>query len=375
MKNIGISALCVLAAIAIACNSRKEVMGLYVSPESATLEVGQTMNLKVVSQPDGSAVDVEWYSMKPSVAIVENGKVQAVSVGHVNLVATAFGFRSGCVLSVVPATVHVTGIKLDLDTMTVEIGKKGKLVAIVSPADASNPTVFWTSSDTDVVTVEDGEVTTCHLGEADIIATTMDGNYSDTCRVIVKSPDIRVTGVTLDKNSVSIWTGEMVKLSPTVLPSNATNQSVTWSSSNESIATVSSTGLVFGNGVGECDITVKTVDGSFTASCHCNVKKGSTSVEGVSLSEKSLKMYIGATGTLTASIYPSTALNKNVSWSSSSPAIVSVDDKGKVRALANGETVITVTTEEGGYTDTCTILVESYGSGSEGFHFGGFTWD
>jgi len=375
MKHIGISILSVLALIVNACNTNKEVTGLYVSPESATLEVGQTIDLNVVSRPGNAAVDAEWYSMKPDVATVENGKVQALSVGYVNLVATAFGFRSGCVLTIVPATVHVTGVKLDKDTLTIEIGKKGMLVATVSPIDATNPKVVWTSSDTDVVTVEDGEVTTCHLGAANVIVTTVDGNYSDTCRVIVKTPDIRVTGVTLDKDTATVWTGEMLQLTQTVLPTNATNQSVTWSSSNDTVAVVSTTGLVTGKTAGECDITVKTVDGSFTASCHFIVKKGSTSVEGVSLAEHSLKMYVGASGTLTASIYPSSALNKNVSWSSSSSSTVSVDKTGKVKAIANGTAVITVTTEEGGFTDTCTILVESFGSGSEGFHFGSFEWD
>lgn len=376
MKNILNIAFLLVAVLTSSCKPLKEVTGLKVAPETATIEVGQQLDLKAKLNPEGVECPIEWYSMKPQVAMVdENGKVTGISTGNVNVVAKASGFRAGCILTVVPATIHVTGIALSSYDLSIEVGKTSTITATVSPEDATTKTIYWTSSDIDIAIVDDGEITTYRVGEVDITATTKDGGFSATCHVTVKVPDIRVTGVSLDRTSATLWTDEILQLIPTVVPANATNQNVTWKSSSEAVAKVSSTGLVTGVGEGECDIEVKTSDGGFTAQCHITVKKGSTEVQGVSLAEKNLKMYVGASGTLTASVYPATALNKNVSWSSDKTDVVSVDNNGMVTAKSNGKAVITVTTEEGGFTDTCDIVVESYGSGSEGYHFGSFTWE
>jgi len=175
----------------------------------------------------------------------------------------------------------------------------------------------------------------------------------------VQSTTIAVTSVSLNKSSVILEKGETLSLSATVSPSNATNKSVTWSSSNTSVAAVSSSGVVTAKSVGTATITVKTSDGSKTAKCTITVKEGTVAVTGVSLNKSSATLEKGNTLSLSATVSPSNATNKSVTWSSSNTSVATVSSSGVVTAKSAGTAMITVKTSDGSKTAKCTITVKN----------------
>ena len=170
-------------------------------------------------------------------------------------------------LNIKPATVSVTGVKLDKTELPLVVGGNATLIATVEPDTATDKSVTWESSDPNVATVEDGTVTAVKAGEATITVKTVDGGFTDTCAVKVTQP---VTGVTLDPTELSLYTGESKTLTAKVEPADATNQDVTWSSNNNAVATVEN-GTVKAVGEGEATITVTTAEGSYTATCAVKV--------------------------------------------------------------------------------------------------------
>ena len=162
-----------------------------------------------------------------------------------------------------------------------------------------------------------------------------------------------VTSVSLSKSSTTLTEGGTITLTATINPSNATNKNVTWSSSNSSVASVSN-GVVTALKAGTATITVTTEDGGKTAKCNVTVIAKVTSV---SLDKTNIELTEGDVTTLTATIKPDNATNKNVTWSSSNSSIASVSN-GKVAALAPGSATITVATEDGNKTATCLVTVK-----------------
>ena len=169
--------------------------------------------------------------------------------------------------------------------------------------------------------------------------------------------DIPVTGVTVDPTTGTLNVGETLTLTATVAPSDATNQNVTYSTSDDAVATVTSAGVVSGVGAGTATITVTTEDGGFTATCEVTVSAATVAVTGVTVSPESDSIAVSETLTLTATVAPADATNKNVTWSSSSDSIATVSEAGVVTGVGAGEATITVTTEDGSFTDTATITV------------------
>ena len=157
--------------------------------------------------------------------------------------------------------------------LNLTIGASESLVATISPSNATNKDVEWTSSNTNVATVDTtGKVTGVSAGSATITVKTKDGAKIATCNVTVKNSVIPITGVTLNKTALNLVTGASESLVATISPSNATNKDVEWTSSNTNVATVDTTGKVTGVSSGSATITVKTKDGTKVATCNVTVK-------------------------------------------------------------------------------------------------------
>ncbi len=167
-----------------------------------------------------------------------------------------------------------------------------------------------------------------------------------------------VTGVNLNKLSIEILVGELHSLVAAVEPSDATNRSISWASANDVVASVSSSGIVTGESPGSTIITVMTAEGGFTDSCTVTVPP--VSVAGVTLSQPSMTMLETLSRELAATIQPSNATNQGVVWSSAASGIASVSSSGVVTGEGLGETTITVTTEDGGFTADCSVTVKPY---------------
>ena len=259
----------------------------------------------------------------------------------------------------------VTGITLDKTTATVEEGATVTLTATVTPGNATDKTVTWSTSNETIATVSGGVVTGVKAGEVTITAKA--GDKSATCTVTVtakqstEDPDdpIAVEGITLDKTTTTVEEGAKVTLTATVTPGNATDKTVTWSTSNEAIATVSG-GVVTGVKAGEVTITAKAGDKS--ATCTVTVTAASTEPEvvpvtGVTLNQTAVTLDIDQSITLKATVAPENATNKAVTWASDKTDVATVDANGKVTAVAAGTANITVTTADGGKTATCAVTV------------------
>ncbi len=253
-------------------------------------------------------------------------------------------------------TVQVTGVTLDKDKLELVQGKKAQLKATVLPKNATNKKVIWSSSDPSTATVDqNGNVTAKNPGTADITVTTDDGGYTTTCDVTVKEY-IPVTGVTLDKDRLELAQGKNTQLKATVLPENATNKNVTWTSSNESIVTVDQNGNVKAISEGTATITATTNDGGYKDFCDVIVTNN-VSVTGVTLDKDKLELVEGDSAQLLATVLPANATNKNVTWSSTNESAATVDQDGNVKAVNEASTLISVTTDDGGYIAICLVNV------------------
>ena len=262
------------------------VTGIELDQTTMSLTLGMdtsgTLNAAVLPE-NATNQSVTWTSSNEAVATVSGGIVTPVGEGETEITVTTDdgGFTAtGNVTITKPAEISATGVELDRTTMSLTLGvdTSGVLKATVLPEGATNQSVTWTSSNTTVATVSDGIVTPVSEGETDITVTTEDGGFTATCNVTITKPAvIPVTDVKLDKETMSLTLGEDTSgtLKATVLPGGATNQSVTWTSSNTTVATVSD-GIVTPVSEGETDITVTTVEGSYTDTCKVTVSAQET---------------------------------------------------------------------------------------------------
>ena len=182
--------------------------------------------------------------------------------------------------------IPVSSIDLNKTTITLVVGETEQLTATVTPTNATNKNVAWSSSNTSVTTVDaTGLVTAVSAGTAIITVTTQDGNYTATCEVMVTQP---VTGISLSKSAVTLTVESTEQLIATIEPSNATNKTVTWSSNNTTIALVSSTGIVTAKDAGTATITVTTQEGNYAASCTITVTQPLSNISPI---KSAIKVY------------------------------------------------------------------------------------
>ena len=357
------------ASCTVTVKANVSVTGVALDDESKaiTLENGQSATLKVTVEPDdASDKGVTFMSSDEKVATVSaDGVVQAVGEGTATVTVTTKdgGKTATSEITVVPATVAVTGITIDENSqeVTLEVGETAVIEFTITPEDATNQTVEWTSSDETVATVDGtGTVTALKPGGTTITAKTASGGKTATSKITVKD-GISVTGITLNQPTLEIPAGETFTFEPEFFPHNATNRGVSWSSNNENVATIAADGTLTAVNMGKATITATTDDGGKKAICYVTVTAALTDVSGVELSMSSLDLFVGDKFELEATVKPTTAENKNVTWKSSDPNVASISEDGTVKALKSGSATITCTTEEGEFTAKCTVKVENPG--------------
>ena len=356
------------------------VSGVSLDSLTKMMTVGGTFQLTATIAPSNATnKNVTWTSNNTNVASVNSsGLVTANSAGTATItVATVDGNkRATCTVTVVAATIPVTGVSLSSTAKTMTAGENFPLTATVTPSNATDKSVTWASNNTYVASVNSsGTVTANNAGTATITVTTVDGNRQATCTVTVVAATIPVSGVSLNSTARTMTTGGNFQLTATVTPSNATNKNVTWTSNNANVASVNSSGLVTANSAGTATITVATVDGNKQATCAVTVTSSMVSVTGITLDESSKTMAPGSNFQLTATVTPSNATNKNVTWVSGNPAVATVNSSGLVTANASGTVTIKATTVDGGHSASCQVTVSSAcKSPIEGGYSGPITW-
>lgn len=262
-----------------------------------------------------------------------------------------------------PSTpVAVSGVALNKKVATVNVGKKVTVKATVTPANADNKTLAWTSSNTKIATVSNGVVKGVKAGRVIITAKTTDGsNISATCTVTVKQP---VTSISLSKKA-TMYTGKKLTLKAKVNPANASNKALTWKSSNTKVAKVSSKGIVTGVKAGTVKITATAKDGSRkSATCTVTVRQ---SVSKITLSKTNVVLpKKGSSYNVRVTVAPKNAYNKNVTVKSANTKVAKVSSSTvksgktvKITAVKKGTTKVAFTAKDGSKKSaTCKVTVK-----------------
>ena len=206
-----------------------KVTGVSLDKTSLTLDVGKSDTLTATVEPEKATnKNVTWESSNTSVATVENGVVTAVGAGSTTIKATVDGKSAECSVTVNAATVPVTGVSLNKNTLELYTGKRETLIATVEPSDATNPAVNWSSDKPEVATVEGGTVTAKAAGTATITATAADSSgVSATCTVTVTQSTYSISADTTALDFGSVYTGYTQPAAQTVTITNTGNQPLT----------------------------------------------------------------------------------------------------------------------------------------------------
>lgn len=336
------------------------VSSLELEPTSLNLVEGDIAMLTVKVDPDFSPI--VWRSDKPKVAeAYENGKVRAGSPGKATITAIAGEKTATCMVTVAPLVIPASSVVLNQTSLSLTEGDNVTLTATVGPMNATDKSVSWSSNKPEVATVNKiGKVTAVSTGNATITA--QSGGIIANCEVTVAPLVIPVSSIELNRTSMALEPGGSVTLVATILPENATDKSVSWSSNQTGVVTVDSNGKVTAIDSGNATITVRA--GDKTATCAVTVAPSVIEVSSIELNRTSLNLAEGESETLTATVKPENATNKTVKWKSDKPDIASVDENGKVTAISFGHA--TITAASGNVNVACDVTVSVPGGGTEG---------
>jgi uncharacterized protein YjdB len=361
--------LFILSALVIGvCSCKKDkdfipISKVILNKATVTIPVGGTVELRANVYPhDATNKTIKWSSDNTSVATTSrNGLITGIAPGVTIIRVTdesGVVHYTDCAVSVHEAVVPVAGVYIGKSETTISVNGSETLNHTVAPSNATNKNVTWNSNNTSVVTVDNnGRITGIATGSATVTLTSEDGGFTSSCVITVSDEVIAVTGVSFNDTVLTVSVNGTGQLSATIVPENATNKNVTWSSNAVEIATVSADGLITGISAGTATVTATSEDGEFIATCEITVKEVTIPVTGVSLDKTAIDIYIGDEEQLLATVVPDNATNMDVIWSSDLPTVVTVSDAGVVTGIAAGTAIITATADS--ITATCTVTVKT----------------
>lgn len=355
-ENANINATCEIVV-------HQPLQSISLTPTHINLKAGEIYEGLSVSYNPTSAdnKNVTWQSSNPSIATVDNnGKITAITGGETRITVTSKEnplIKAECIVSVIQP---VTGISINKPAIELIEEESERLIATITPDNASNKNINWTSSDISVAMVSpDGTVYAIKPGQATIMATTVDGGFVALCKVTVKAKVIMATAIRLSHTSETIAIGETLQLNAVLEPENVTNSNISWTSTNPNVATVNSTGLIQALAQGTTQIIATTTDGSnLSAICEIAVEKQFIEISQIQISPSNVRIPVGKSVKLNAIITPGNATSKNVLWSSTNSSVATVSQDGNVEAISEGEAVIIASTQDGSnLSATCNISV------------------
>lgn len=274
----------VLGGMLIVTNSCKkekiefiDVTEIRLDKENITMPVGSTYRLTATILPE-NATDktLVWKSDDESVAIVDkDGLVIAVKGGFETIISAATpkgDVKAICKVKVEKKVVPVSGITIDKESLKMKVGETYHLTAKVSPEDATDKSVVWKSEDESIATVDQEGLVTAVKGGSKTMITATSGEFSASCAVTIEEDVIPVKGITLDKEIIEMAVGSSCRLNATITPSDATDKTIIWDSSDETIAIVSSSGVIAALKEGDVTITAYSSDRKKSASCGVFIK-------------------------------------------------------------------------------------------------------
>jgi len=296
--------------------------------------------------PSDASNEVEWSSSdKDVVEVDEDGIVSVVGTGEATITATAKdGSEVSVDIPVVVSAIAVEGITITEEIELSAVGKTAEIEVEFTPANPTNQNIEWKSSDNEIVSVEDGVVTAKGEGTVKITATTEDGDFTVECEVtVLGGTSYPVKGISMDETYSMPLSETGTVLDVTFNPTNATNQSLTWETSDADVLEVDeNTGELTPVATGTAKITATSVDGDFTAECEVTVVGGATTRIRIDIS---LDLYVGESQKLEATATPNP--NVELLWKSDDENVAEVDQEGNVKAIGEGTADITAIAQDG----------------------------
>ncbi len=341
------------------------VTRIYVTPQQLSLEEGETATLSYsISPTNATNKNATWRSKDETLATVDqNGVVTALKAGTVRIEAISEdgSFRSDAVLTISSRVISVTGVAITPESASMEVGESVALSYVITPANASNKAVNWSSSDTSIAIVNNGVVSALKAGEVMISVTSSDGGIVANATITVTAPPVitvPVTRIYVTPQRLTLETGETSHLTYAISPSNASNKNATWRSKDEILATVDQNGVVTALKAGVVEVEAISEDGQFRSDATITIVKASTvPVTSIYVTPQRLTLEAGETSHLTYAISPSNASNKNATWRSKDETLATVDQNGVVTALKTGVVEVEAISEDGQFRSDATITI------------------
>lgn len=338
-------------------SNTKDLEKLSIDEFNIKLKIGEKHQIKYTIIPSSYTNNVTWYSSNPNIVSVDKGIITANEIG--TSVITAYynnQFYDSINVTVESNYVELDYIKIDKASLNLNVGSNFTLKLSYYPNNASNQNVTWSSSNNSVASVDNGLVIAKKKGTAIIKAKVGDKEATSTI-IVSEVPEtnniISVQSVKLNKDSVTLDIGSKEIIEATVMPSNASNKTLKWISSNDKVFKISNN-TIEAIGEGEAILSVTSDNGK---AAYLNVKVNKKIVESseIKLDLETIYLHLNQTINLNYTIMPTDTTNKNVTWYSGSDEIVSVDN-GVIKGLKYGKTTIGVLTSNG-KTDKVTVYV------------------
>ena len=337
------------------------VSTITLSSSSLAMTEGDAVQLTATVKPD-DATDktVVWSSDAPEVAEVDQeGNVTAKSVGKAIITAKSGDVSATCSVDVSKLVISVSTITLSPASLTMIEGENASITVKITPENATDKTVVWSSDAPEVAEVDqDGNVTALTVGSAVVTATC--GELSASCKVTVDPRVIPLTSLSITKDYIELMVGDEKPLSIRYAPANATDKNFVWSSDAPHIVEVDeTTGRIKAISAGTAIITVRC--SGLSSSCTVVVSEPVIPVTKVIVEPSELEISKGGKASLAVTLQPADATDKTVVWSSDAPEIAEVDQNGTVMAISEGSAVITA--KSGEVSGTCVVTVAAVAAG------------
>ncbi len=325
-----------------------------------------TLNYETV--PEKTSAKLLWISSDSSVIKVEDGVITALSEGSATLTVRSGNITESCYITVVTGdentpdviddgkTIQVDSVSLNQQELSLLKGTTYTFIALVAPDNATDKSVVWESSNEKVAAVDqNGNVNAISVGETIIKVTTKNGKTAQcTVTVIDQKDETEEYEISLNNTTASLKEGEGLQLVETITPDNTHTMSVTWESSNTSIATVTN-GYVTALKEGTVTITA-TLENGKSASCNITVLKKEIKPILINLNATYVTLRVNGTSQLTATVLPKNSTNKTITWESSNSSIVSVNSNGRITGKKKGRAIITAKAHNGVKAE-CVVVV------------------
>ena len=342
-----------------------------------TMGIGTTKTLTASVFPSNALQEVLYSSSNSAVAEVQTvglqGIITAKAVGTARITVSAgkgAGMKTDTFLVKVDNPITGLNFAITTDTIPMQINSELDVQAVATPANADNiNTLQWSivpiaPATPGLVTIASNSGLTVKIqsaatpGIARLTVTSTNGVTAN--RVIKVLDPIHVTAMTIDKDTVSLPVGKKDTLTARILPAEALNKKVTWTSTNPSFAAVErltdTTAVVTGKTVGVAMIVGETEDGNFKDTCYIYVRNA-VELKAIKLDKQKIRLKLNTTDTLAVAFSPANASDQRVKFLSADTSIATVDANGVIKGLKTGTVYVSVTSLEGGFKDSCEVTV------------------